>query len=323
MLAVDATDAQPVLLAQVVEATGGQQLGQLDVNRGSHSRAEVGRTRRQVAEVRIEGELEPLLERVDQQREAREGLEEACAHLHADDAELILFVHPDERGLLLVVEDATPIGPVAVAACSLEVLVPLLEQEVVLDHLLLHLGRHAGEGVVVAHQVAGQRHQGLHHLLLDLAPLLLGDARSERDAGEVAAAADARRDDARVRQRRQPHELGRVEILGVRLLLGVVAVVEAHDLVEERREQLVGLGIRRVAAHSRIGVDDAAPDHVFDGEAGTGRLALQLVVNQGQNLSHQALVIRVMSHGASFLLGVGELKNPRVVLSNVSLNLIL
>lgn len=321
MLAVDAADAQPVLLAQVVEATGGQQLGELHVHRGAHRRAEVGRTRREVSEVLVEGELEPLLERVDQQREAHEGLEEAGALLHRDDAQFVFFVDPDERSLLRVVENAAAVGPIPVAASSLEVLVSLLEEEVVLDHLLLHLHRHAGERVVVPGQVTREGAEGLNYLLLDLAPLLLADAGSERHAGEVPAAADARRDDARVGQRLEPGELGRVEVLGVSLLGRVVAVVQLDHLVEERSEQLIRLGVRSIAAHSRIGVDHAAPDHVVQREAGRRLLALELVVDLGQNLSHQALVIRiVVGHVASFLRWLWGQSNPRGRFSNVSLN---
>ena len=64
------------------------------------------------------------------------------ALLHADDAQVVLLAHPHQERLLRVVEDASPRGPVAAGVGGLQEPVPLLEQEVVADQLLLHLLRH-------------------------------------------------------------------------------------------------------------------------------------------------------------------------------------
>ena len=53
--------------------------------------------------------------------------------LHRNNAELVLFVDPDKEGLLVVVEDASALWPVAVETTGFEESVSLLEEEVVSD----------------------------------------------------------------------------------------------------------------------------------------------------------------------------------------------
>ena len=50
---------------------------------------------------------------VDGASPASEDLLHIAAILHADAADVVLLVHPDEKGLVVVVEDASSIGPVA------------------------------------------------------------------------------------------------------------------------------------------------------------------------------------------------------------------
>ena len=40
--------------------------------------------------------------------------------LHRDDTELILLINPDEEGLLIIVEDASALGPLAVEIASFQ-----------------------------------------------------------------------------------------------------------------------------------------------------------------------------------------------------------
>jgi hypothetical protein len=42
-----------------------------------------------------------------------------AALLHANNAHVILFVHPDQKGLVAIVEDATSDWPVTASICSL------------------------------------------------------------------------------------------------------------------------------------------------------------------------------------------------------------
>lgn len=71
------------------------------------------------------GELDDLLDLGSTAGEAVEDGMDIGTGLHGDDAELILFVDPDEEGLFLVVEDTTTVGPVTVEAASLEEAVTL------------------------------------------------------------------------------------------------------------------------------------------------------------------------------------------------------
>jgi hypothetical protein len=67
---------------------------------------------------------------------------DVCTRLHGDDSQLVLFVDPDEEGLVVVVEDASAIGPVSVQAAGLKEAVAFLKEEVVFNELLsLGLGK--------------------------------------------------------------------------------------------------------------------------------------------------------------------------------------
>lgn len=57
------------------------------------------------------------------------------AVLHGDDAKLILFVNPDQKGLVVIVENTTSLGPFAFEQSGLQVLVASLEQEMILNQL--------------------------------------------------------------------------------------------------------------------------------------------------------------------------------------------
>mmetsp|Transcript_15522 Transcript_15522/g.39314 ORF Transcript_15522/g.39314 Transcript_15522/m.39314 type:complete len:313 (-) Transcript_15522:160-1098(-) len=107
----------------------------LDVNTRTHRSAEVGRARADVAQVTVEGELHAPLHLLDSTTETAEYRLDISTLLHRDDAELVLFVHPHQEGLLVVVENTAPRRPVAVGTRSSEEPVSLLEQEVVSDKL--------------------------------------------------------------------------------------------------------------------------------------------------------------------------------------------
>ena len=71
------------------------------------------------------------------------------ALLHGNDTELILLIDPDKEGLVVVVENTTAFGPVALHTGNLQVGVTRHEEEMVIDELLADLLVHAGQGVVV------------------------------------------------------------------------------------------------------------------------------------------------------------------------------
>lgn len=122
-------------------------------------------------------------------------LTEVAAHLHGNDTKMILLVAPHQEGLIVVVEDATTGWPEAAGVGGLQETIALLEEEVVVDQLLLHLLAHAGERVEGTLQLATQTGQRVGHLLLHLLVLRLGQARVERISIQRAAASHASRHD--------------------------------------------------------------------------------------------------------------------------------
>lgn len=77
--------------------------------------------------------------------------------LHADNSELIFFIHPNQEGFVGVVEDSSPLWPHLVDARSLQEAVSLLKQEVVFDELLACLLAHTGQRIIIAFEISGQR----------------------------------------------------------------------------------------------------------------------------------------------------------------------
>jgi len=62
--------------------------------------------------------------------------------LHRNDSKLVLFVDPDEEGLLVVVENTTTFRPFAVEATGFEESISFFEKEVISNQLLLLCGSH-------------------------------------------------------------------------------------------------------------------------------------------------------------------------------------
>ena len=105
--------------------------------------------------------------------------------LHGDNAELILFVDPDEESLGIVVEDTSASGPVAVQAASFEESISLLEKEVIVDELGLDLFGHTVKGVEGTLKIAFKGGASLNNSLHDLVALLVGDTGAERVSSNI------------------------------------------------------------------------------------------------------------------------------------------
>merc|ERR1719209_2800866 len=90
-----------------------------------------------------------------------------ASHLHGDDAELILLVHPDKESLLFVVEDTTTLGPVTLHTGNSKVPITRHEEEVVVNELLADLLVHSSQGVVLSSEVRGEVLDSVDHQLLD------------------------------------------------------------------------------------------------------------------------------------------------------------
>lgn len=231
----------------------GGQLGHLDVHGGAHGRAQVGGAEGQEAQPVVVGEGDALLDVVDGGHQAAVHLAQVTAHLHGDQAEVVLLVAPHQEGLGVVVVDAAAGGPEAASVGGLQETISLLEQEVVVDQLLLDVLAHAGQGVELALKLSLEAGQGGGHLALHLLVLLLGQAGVEGVALHGAAATHA----------------GGHHILasGVEVSKGVyvspvlrgvlVGLLEARvvvldDGVEEFSEHCVSLSIGSIDTYSRV-----------------------------------------------------------------------
>jgi hypothetical protein len=135
----------------------------------------------------IVGELGDGLNMRNRAAESVENLADVCAGLHRDDAKLILLVDPHKEGLVVVVENASSVGPVAVEVAGLEETVTLLEKEVVSNKLFAIRLLHAGKGVEFASEITLKGVKSLNNLVHDLISLLVGDTRAESEVSEVAA----------------------------------------------------------------------------------------------------------------------------------------
>merc|ERR1712012_1352605 len=184
-LSAGSTGLQLQLLAtslQLLNAMLGP-AGQVNVDGGPHASTKVGGAGVDVAEPLIQAEvlarllLHRVLDSLDTLGEPLKDLLHIASHLHGDDAELILLVHPDQESLVLVVEDTTTLRPVSLHASNGKVPVARDEEEVVVNELLANLLIHSGQRVVVTGKVRGEVLDGVDHQLLNSNTLLLGDSR--------------------------------------------------------------------------------------------------------------------------------------------------
>lgn len=121
VLTVATADLHEVLVSNALEARPVlHEVGEVDVDGGTHGSAEVGRARGDVTEMVVVGELGDGLDLGGGAGEALEDGTDVGTLLHRDDTELILLIDPDEEGLGVVVEDTSALGPVAVEAASLK-----------------------------------------------------------------------------------------------------------------------------------------------------------------------------------------------------------
>lgn len=192
MLPTSPTDLEVVLGGDLLQlGLVGGQLGQFDVHRRTHGGPQVGGAEGQESKAVVVGERQPLLDVVDGVHQPLVHLLQVAAHLHGDQAEVVLLIAPHQEGLVLVVVDAAAGGPEAARVGGLQEAVALLEEEVVIDQLLLGLLGHAREGVEGALELALKARQGGGDFLLHLLVLGLGQAGVEGVALQRAAAAHA------------------------------------------------------------------------------------------------------------------------------------
>ena len=195
-----------------------------------------------------------------------------------------------KEGLLLVVEDASALGPVPLHAGGLEVLVAGDEQEVVIHQLLSDGLLHPGEGEILAGEITLELGKGGLHESLHLDPLLLGDAGAQAESLDAATHADPGGLDGHVIVD-VAADLGRVHVTGVGGV-GGDAVVLLDDGVEHGGEVLVGVAVPGVDAAVLVIEVDSAGDGLGQSEAGRGGLVGGELVPLllGDVLSHQGVL---------------------------------
>ncbi len=153
----------------------------MDVYRSTQSSAEVGGTRGDVAEVVIMRELSNLFNMGASLREPSENSPNVSTRLHGDDAELIFFIHPNQEGLLVVMEDASSLRPLSIKSTCLQIAVAFFEQEVVSNELLAISLGHFAQRVELASKLSRETLKGLYNGVLNIDSLLLAYSRSKRE----------------------------------------------------------------------------------------------------------------------------------------------
>merc|ERR1719471_1532228 len=163
-LSTGSTGLQLQLLAtslQLLNAMLGP-AGQVNVDGGPHASAQVGGAGVDVAEPLIQAEvlagllLHRVLHSLDALGKPLKDLLHIASHLHGDDTELILLVHPDKESLFFVVEDTTSLRPVTLHTGNSKVPVARDEEEVVVNKLLTDLLIHTSKGVILSSEVRGE-----------------------------------------------------------------------------------------------------------------------------------------------------------------------
>lgn len=128
VLSMDSTDLHVVLVCDFLELLHvAREFRKFDVHGSAQGSSQVGGARGDVAAVLVVRELADRLDVGGCSAEALEDGVDVGSLLHGDDTEFILFVHPHKESLVVVVEDTTASGPVAVASTAFEETIAFLE----------------------------------------------------------------------------------------------------------------------------------------------------------------------------------------------------
>eukprot|EP00047_Mylnosiga_fluctuans_P002393 m.224306 g.224306 ORF g.224306 m.224306 type:complete len:412 (-) comp11077_c0_seq1:31-1266(-) len=277
VLTAQAAHAQAIRLADGlglgIRATLGE-VGQGDVDRSAHARAEIGGARGDDTIVRRhgEGEAGDLLDDAQGGVQAIEDLIEDRALLHAHDAQVVLLADPDDEGLVARHIAAAAKRPVGGDAGGGQVVVSrhVLEHDVLLDErvvlLVVDEVRMTGGQRVVAAAVLGQGDQlleGLAHLLLHVDAIILGHGAGQREVRQVAADTHAHgqrgqteRAEVQLTALREAGNALEAPVVDVLLVGGDLVVVGQHQ-AEEGLVEVVVLGLHGIATHATVGILNA------------------------------------------------------------------
>ena len=140
---MNASDLQAVLVRDCIELfLEWAEEGKTDVDTGSHTCSQVGRTGAQVTQFVVVGELDDLLNFFRSTSKSCEDLQNIGAFLHRDNSELILLIDPHQECLVIIVENSPSFRPITVQASGFKESIALLEKEMVLDQLFAILFAH-------------------------------------------------------------------------------------------------------------------------------------------------------------------------------------
>ena len=247
------------------------------MHRGAHAGAQVGGARGHHAVVLREGKLEPLdaVDHIQRRLEPVKHLVQHSALLHAHDAQVVLFAHPDDEAAVRRHVASPSVRPVRRDARRRQVRVRrhVLKHDVVVHQLLVRrlvdkVGVPRRERVVSA-AVLVHGHQllkRLAHLGLHRHPVVLAHGARQRKLLQVAPHAHPHRQLGQPERRKVQHAalgqpLDPLEAPVVHVL-GILrhAVVVGQHLGEEGLERVVVGGLHGVAPHARVGILDARVD---------------------------------------------------------------
>ena len=97
------------------------------MHRSSERCSKVGWARSDVTKMIVMSEFGMCLDLSSSNGKSTENSSDISSLLHGDNSELILFVDPNEESLLVVMEDASSLGPVPIEASCFEESVSFLE----------------------------------------------------------------------------------------------------------------------------------------------------------------------------------------------------
>jgi len=300
VLAVNTADLKLEIVANLFELGLGANLRQFDMHGGANGGSQVRRAEGEPAEALVTRERHLRLDELDALDEALDNLANVAAVLHRDDAEMVLFVHPDQEGLVFVVEDTTSGWPVAARVRRLQEAISLLEQEVVSDKLVLDLFGHTLKRVVGALEF--RLSDGLEDFLdlrFHLEVVGLGQARVEWVALERATATNAGRVDILAFGVEVGEQMGLAlaEVDGWLFLVGSEAIMVVLDEgIKQRLEHGVSLSIGGIDTDTRVEIGNAGLDDIQKGGTELGLLVLELI-NDGFGeifLQERVAVFRVL-----------------------------
>jgi len=264
------------------------EFGQTDMDTGPHGGSEVGGTAGQIAQPFVESECKAFLEFGNGVGEAGEYLSDISAGLHGDDAELILFVDPDEESFVVVVVDAASFGPVTVESGAFEKAVALFEEKVILDELFSVLLTESREGIVTTGELSGEGFESVGDHAFDDQTFSAGEIGPQREAVEIAPHTDAGGEDVGiVGVGIVDLQMIGIHIADVVLCPGIKVVILPDDRIQQGSEKGITLFISGVDTDGTVGIVDSGSYQLIEGVSVASLFVTELFIEFGGQMTTQ------------------------------------